>query len=150
MFVGSPVDCWLWSGAGLLCGRSRKYPGDSEQTAVALSVPHSPFYCQDGCVDASSNDASYVGFTSIRVEFNGFFLPQVVTLSARPLTSSLLSVWVWFICSTSALRGSPCSNLSPAGRLTLRGWCPFLNNVKQAESQSLRENSRGWAPWLLE
>lgn len=65
------MDHWPWSGAGLLCGRSRKYPGDSEQTAVALSVPHSPFHCQDRCVDASSPNlptvktTSYAGFTCI-------------------------------------------------------------------------------------
>lgn len=43
-----------WSRSGLLCGRSRKYPGGPEQTAVALSVPHSALHCQERCVDAVS------------------------------------------------------------------------------------------------
>lgn len=48
---------------------------------------------------------------------------QVVTLCVRPLTSSLLSAWVWCICFTSALTESLSSNLSPAGQPTLRGAC---------------------------
>lgn len=47
-----------WSGAGLLCGGSRKYPGGPEQTAVALSVPHGALHCQDRCVDAVTGSPS--------------------------------------------------------------------------------------------
>lgn len=48
-------------------------------------------------------------------------LLQVATLSVRPLTSLLPSAWVWSTCYTSASKGSPFSNLSPAGLPTLRG-----------------------------
>lgn len=44
--VGSTSLTWV----GFLCGRPGEHPGDLEQTAPALSVPHSPLYTQDRCV----------------------------------------------------------------------------------------------------
>lgn len=61
------------------------------------------------------NTSSYLCLSlCIRVQatLQWYYLPlQVVTLSARPLTSSLPSVWVWSTCSTSALTESVSSNL---------------------------------------
>lgn len=38
---------WAWSLAGFLSGRPGEHPGDPEQTAAALPVPHGPLYTQD-------------------------------------------------------------------------------------------------------
>lgn len=58
---------------------------------------------------------------SLRKCIFSFFL-QVDILYVKPLTSSLLSAWVWCTCSTSASTESLSSNPLPAGQPTLRGW----------------------------
>ncbi len=48
---------------------------------------------------------------------------QVAILCVRRLTCSHRSAWAWFICCTSASRGSRSSNPSPAGLPIQRGVC---------------------------
>lgn len=86
------------------------------------SASSSPPSLHSGQVWAHHHSCVFLFLSGFQATLHWCYFPlQVVTLSARPLTSSLPSVWVWSTCSTSALTESVSSNLWPAGLPTLRG-----------------------------